>query len=36
MTKYSSAGVRNSGRDVINEFKLLIREAHKQGIEVAF
>lgn len=35
MTKYSSSGVRNCGRDAINEFKLLIREAHKQGIEVA-
>ncbi|KAF3943950.1 hypothetical protein CMV_029539 [Castanea mollissima] len=34
MTKYSSSGVRNCGRDAINEFKLLIREAHKQGIEV--
>ncbi|KAK4564653.1 hypothetical protein RGQ29_006652 [Quercus rubra] len=33
MTKYSSSGVRNCGRDAINEFKLLIREAHKQGIE---
>lgn len=35
MTKYSSSGVHNCGRDAINEFKLLIREAHKQGIEVA-
>ncbi|KAM4087954.1 hypothetical protein ACB094_07G034800 [Castanea mollissima] len=34
MTKYSSSGVRNCGRGAINEFKLLIREAHKQGIEV--
>ncbi|KAL0007459.1 hypothetical protein SO802_008961 [Lithocarpus litseifolius] len=34
MTKYSSSGVRNCGHDAINEFKLLIREAHKQGIEV--
>ncbi|KAL8152530.1 hypothetical protein V2J09_010290, partial [Rumex salicifolius] len=34
MIRYSSAGVRNCGRDAINEFKLLVREAHKRGIEV--
>ncbi|CAK7345556.1 unnamed protein product [Dovyalis caffra] len=32
--KYSSAGTRNCGRDAINEFKLLVKEAHKRGIEV--
>ncbi|KAL5974194.1 hypothetical protein ACLOJK_030857 [Asimina triloba] len=31
---YSSAGARNNGQDAINEFKILIREAHKRGIEV--
>lgn len=34
MIRYSSSGVRNCGRDAINEFKLLVREAHKRGIEV--
>lgn len=34
MIRYSSAGIRNCGRDAINEVKLFIREAHKRGIEV--
>ncbi|XP_058068420.1 isoamylase 1, chloroplastic isoform X2 [Magnolia sinica] len=34
MIRYSSAGTRNSGHDAINEVKILIREAHKRGIEV--
>ncbi|KAF3437290.1 hypothetical protein FNV43_RR20043 [Rhamnella rubrinervis] len=34
MLRYSSAGVRNCGHDAINELKLLIKEAHKRGIEV--
>ncbi|XP_022973965.1 isoamylase 1, chloroplastic [Cucurbita maxima] len=34
MIRYSSAGIRNCGQDAINEFKLLIKEAHKRGIEV--
>ncbi|KAE8125963.1 hypothetical protein FH972_020723 [Carpinus fangiana] len=34
MIRYSSGGIQNCGRDAINEFKLLIREAHKRGIEV--
>ncbi|XP_065847541.1 isoamylase 1, chloroplastic isoform X2 [Euphorbia lathyris] len=34
MTRYSSAGMRNCGCDAINEFKFLVREAHKRGIEV--
>uniref|UniRef100_A0A2P2KYT0 Glycosyl hydrolase family 13 catalytic domain-containing protein n=2 Tax=Rhizophora mucronata TaxID=61149 RepID=A0A2P2KYT0_RHIMU len=34
MTRYASAGIRNCGRDAVNEFKLLVREAHKRGIEV--
>ncbi|KAJ4709190.1 isoamylase 1, chloroplastic-like [Melia azedarach] len=34
MIRYSSAGIRNCGRDAINEFKLLVKEAHKRGIEV--
>jgi isoamylase len=34
MARYSSSGIRNSGRDAINEFKTFVREAHKRGIEV--
>lgn len=34
MIRYSSAGIRNCGHDAINEVKLLIKEAHKRGIEV--
>jgi isoamylase len=34
MTRYAAAGIRNCGRDAINEFKTLVREAHKLGIEV--
>ncbi|XWS52299.1 hypothetical protein CRYUN_Cryun11dG0056100 [Craigia yunnanensis] len=34
MTRYSSAGIDNCGRDAINEFKHLVKEAHKRGIEV--
>lgn len=34
MTRYAAAGVKNCGRDAIKEFKMLVREAHKRGIEV--
>lgn len=34
MIRYSSVGICNCGREAINEFKLLVREAHKRGIEV--
>lgn len=34
MIRYSAADPRNRGHDAINEVKLLIREAHKRGIEV--
>ncbi|XP_031253585.1 isoamylase 1, chloroplastic isoform X2 [Pistacia vera] len=34
MIRYSSNGTCNCGRDAINEFKLLIKEAHKRRIEV--
>nr|BAP91163.1 isoamylase1-type starch debranching enzyme [Amaranthus cruentus] len=34
MIRYASSGISNCGRDAINEFKLLVREAHKRGIEV--
>ncbi|KAJ0090943.1 hypothetical protein Patl1_14080 [Pistacia atlantica] len=34
MIRYSSNGTCNCGHDAINEFKLLIKEAHKRRIEV--
>ncbi|KAF7849275.1 hypothetical protein BT93_L1023 [Corymbia citriodora subsp. variegata] len=34
MVRYSSAGLSSCGQDAINEFKTLIKEAHKRGIEV--
>lgn len=34
MLRYASAGARNCGLDAINEFKQLVKEAHKRGIEV--
>ncbi|XP_024967150.1 isoamylase 1, chloroplastic-like [Cynara cardunculus var. scolymus] len=34
MSRYASAGASNCGLDAINEFKQLIKEAHKRGIEV--
>ncbi|KAK6941228.1 Glycoside hydrolase, family 13, N-terminal [Dillenia turbinata] len=34
MIRYSAAGNCNCGRDAINEVKVLVREAHKRGIEV--
>jgi Alpha amylase, catalytic domain len=34
MMRYASAGHSNYGRDAIKEFKTLVREAHKLGIEV--
>ncbi|OVA19269.1 Glycoside hydrolase [Macleaya cordata] len=34
MLRYSSAGISNCGHDAINEVKILVREAHKRGIEV--
>lgn len=34
MLRYSYAGTSNYGRDAINEFKTLVKEAHKRGIEV--
>ncbi|KAK7251474.1 hypothetical protein RIF29_34710 [Crotalaria pallida] len=34
MMRYSSAGIRNCGRDGVNEIKFLIKEAHRRGIEV--
>ncbi|KAJ4734304.1 Glycogen debranching enzyme [Rhynchospora pubera] len=34
MMRYAAAGHRNCGRDAIKEFKTLVREAHKSGIEV--
>ncbi|KAJ7517436.1 hypothetical protein O6H91_21G024500 [Diphasiastrum complanatum] len=34
MTRYAASGIENCGCEAINEFKLLVREAHKLGIEV--
>lgn len=34
MARYSAAGVHNFGLGATDEFKLLVREAHKRGIEV--
>nr|XP_027072174.1 isoamylase 1, chloroplastic-like isoform X1 [Coffea arabica] len=34
MTRYSSAGALNCGLGAIDEFKCLVKEAHKRGIEV--
>lgn len=34
MARYSSAGIGKYGLGAVNEFKYLVREAHKQGIEV--
>ncbi|XP_060172245.1 isoamylase 1, chloroplastic isoform X2 [Lycium barbarum] len=34
MGRYSSAGLSNCGLGAVNEFKYLVKEAHKHGIEV--
>lgn len=34
MLRYSSAGTSNSGQGAIDEFKFLVKEAHKRGMEV--
>lgn len=34
MTRYAAAGNKNCGREAIKEFKTLVREAHKLGMEV--
>ncbi|KAL9260356.1 Isoamylase 1, chloroplastic-like protein [Drosera capensis] len=36
MMRYSASGIRNCGRSAINEFKLLVRVAHKRGLEGEF
>jgi isoamylase len=35
MTRYAAAGNKNCGREAIKEFKTLVREAHKLGMEVS-
>lgn len=34
MIRYAKSGNQRCGLDAINEFKTLVREAHKHGIEV--
>eukprot|EP00249_Psilotum_nudum_P010772 c22755_g1_i1 orf=134-2626(+) len=34
MTRYAASGIQDCGRGAIKEFKTLVREAHKLGIEV--
>lgn len=34
MTRFAAAGNKNCGREAIKEFKTLVREAHKLGMEV--
>ncbi|KAL3692101.1 hypothetical protein R1sor_005752 [Riccia sorocarpa] len=34
MTRYAASGTNSCGRDAIKEFKTLVREAHKLGMEV--
>jgi len=34
MTRFAAAGNKNCGREAIREFKILVREAHKLGMEV--
>eukprot|EP00252_Welwitschia_mirabilis_P001050 TRINITY_DN11018_c0_g1_i1.p1 TRINITY_DN11018_c0_g1~~TRINITY_DN11018_c0_g1_i1.p1 ORF type:complete len:788 (-),score=129.70 TRINITY_DN11018_c0_g1_i1:67-2430(-) len=34
MIRYAASGLKNCGREAIKEMKFLVREAHKQGMEV--